>query len=146
MGTQYDIGNCLKIAPSSAPEGRPQAGPVWVKTILMVHELRDNSIEGTRMTATCANAATWLEAGYFTANLAEAHSEIYTILTEEFSRQRNQSDLIVRKTFTSLTEIRLMGSIIASTVVKDYSGRRYRAGTTNVAIPAVGNSNRGSKK
>lgn len=73
-------------------------------------------------------------AGYFSASLAEADSEVATAIAGEAARQNDQIELIASENIVSRAVLEAQGSILANRTVEGYPGGRYHGGAANVDV------------
>ena len=73
-------------------------------------------------------------AGYFSAPLAEADSEVAAAIAGEAARQNNQIELIASENIVSRAVLEAQGSILANRTVEGYPDGRYHGGAANVDV------------
>ena len=73
-------------------------------------------------------------AGYFSASLAEADSEVAAAIAGEAARQNDQIELIASENIVSRAVLEAQGSILANRTVEGYPGGRYHGGAANVDV------------
>jgi len=73
-------------------------------------------------------------AGFFTDKLAGSDPEIFTSITSELGRQRDEIELIASENIVSAAVMQAQGSVMTNKYAEGYPGRRYYGGCQFVDI------------
>ena len=79
------------------------------------------------------NAAT-KDAGFFTETLADRDAEVFSAITAELGRQRDEIELIASENIVSRAVMEAQGSVATNKYAEGYPGRRYYGGCSHVDV------------
>ena len=74
------------------------------------------------------------DTGFFTTSLADADAEIFSAMTQELGRQRDEIELIASENIVSRAVMEAQGSVMTNKYAEGYPGRRYYGGCQYVDI------------
>ena len=75
-----------------------------------------------------------LDAGFFTATLAESDPEIAKAISDELGRQRHEIELIASENIVSRAVLEAQGSMMTNKYAEGYPGKRYYGGCEFVDV------------
>ncbi|PUB12462.1 serine hydroxymethyltransferase [Yoonia sediminilitoris] len=77
---------------------------------------------------------TYKDNGFFTRSLAETDKEVFSAITSELGRQREEIELIASENIVSAAVMEAQGSVMTNKYAEGYPGRRYYGGCQYVDI------------
>jgi glycine hydroxymethyltransferase len=86
------------------------------------------------MTTAGTAAETFVEAGFFTAPLAETDPVLAAAIRGELTRQQDQIELIASENIVSRAVLEAQGSVLTNKYAEGYPGRRYYGGCEYVDV------------
>ncbi|MDE4098648.1 serine hydroxymethyltransferase [Phaeobacter gallaeciensis] len=72
--------------------------------------------------------------GFFTQSLADRDPELYSSITDELGRQRDEIELIASENIVSAAVMEAQGSVLTNKYAEGYPGRRYYGGCQYVDV------------
>ena len=74
------------------------------------------------------------ETGFFTKSLADSDPDLFTSITDELGRQRDEIELIASENIVSRAVMEAQGSVMTNKYAEGYPGRRYYGGCQYVDV------------
>src|SRR6056297_158292 len=74
------------------------------------------------------------ETGFFTKSLADSDPDLFTSITDELGRQRDEIELIASENIVSRAVMEAQGSVMTNKYAEGYPGRRYYGGCQFVDV------------
>ena len=74
------------------------------------------------------------DTGFFTQDLAERDAELFSSITSELGRQRDEIELIASENIVSKAVMQAQGSVMTNKYAEGYPGRRYYGGCQYVDV------------
>jgi len=74
------------------------------------------------------------DAGFFTESLSSRDPELFSSITDELGRQRNEIELIASENIVSAAVMEAQGSVLTNKYAEGYPGRRYYGGCQYVDV------------
>ncbi|MFK7940950.1 MAG: serine hydroxymethyltransferase [Roseovarius sp.] len=74
------------------------------------------------------------DSGFFTESLASRDPDLYSAITKELGRQRDEIELIASENIVSAAVMEAQGSVMTNKYAEGYAGRRYYGGCQYVDI------------
>ena len=75
-----------------------------------------------------------MEKSFFIKHLSESDPELYSSISLELGRQRNEIELIASENIVSRAVMEAQGSVMTNKYAEGYAGRRYYGGCQFVDI------------
>ncbi|KAF0676894.1 serine hydroxymethyltransferase [Profundibacterium mesophilum] len=74
------------------------------------------------------------DTGFFTSALAQTDAELFSAITDELGRQRDEIELIASENIVSRAVLEAQGSVLTNKYAEGYPGRRYYGGCQYVDV------------